>query len=83
MLAGKTNSYHIENFELTAIQPDWKQVAIDVAKAALKLYRDKHRRKTHFRHPKQRNGNNTKKSWKAFRKREVKMLKAFLEKFDD
>jgi hypothetical protein len=82
MVKGKTNSHHIENFDLTDIQPDWIQGGVDIAKATIEFYKDKKWRKSHFRHPSQYNGFKDKKSWKKFRKKQIAFFEAFLEKFD-
>lgn len=50
MINRKTNSLHIENFDLTKVQPDWIQGAIEIAKYTIGYYNDPKRYKTHVYH---------------------------------
>jgi len=52
ILNGKTNSPHIENFDLE-LQPDWLAGCVDVAQAALDYYRDDQRCAENSHHPNQ------------------------------
>ena len=51
MLNGRTNSPHIDNFELTYIQPDILAGAIEIARYALNFYRNPDNHKHCYRHP--------------------------------
>lgn len=51
MLNGRTNSLHIDNFDLTMVKQDWIDGAIDVAKASLEYYMDDEKSKNHIYHP--------------------------------
>ena len=51
MINKKTNSCHIDNFELTTIQPDWIKGAIEVSEESLKFYKDSELLKHCYYHP--------------------------------
>lgn len=51
MLNGRTNSPHIDNFELVYIKPDWIQGAIDIAEYAFDYYSDPEKYCHHYQHP--------------------------------
>jgi hypothetical protein len=50
MVNKRTNSLHIENFDLFKIQPDWIQGAIEIAKYAIGYYNNPKRYKSHVYH---------------------------------
>jgi hypothetical protein len=51
MVNKRTNSPHIENFDLTFVLEDWIQGAIEVAKAALAYYNDEAQYSNNYYHP--------------------------------
>lgn len=51
MINKRTDSPHIKNFDLTFIQPDWIEGAIEVSKWALGFYKDPNRNKFSHCHP--------------------------------
>jgi predicted RNA-binding protein with PUA-like domain len=51
-MEGRTNSLHVENFELKP-KPDWLAGAIEIAKFAAEYYADDEAVKSHFYHPDQ------------------------------
>jgi hypothetical protein len=78
---GKTNSLHIDNFELKKIQPDWLVGAIDIVKASLAYYNDKKQYDSHIYCTDRTTGKRSK-HWAKYRKEQVDFLEKFLEKFD-
>jgi hypothetical protein len=52
IMKGKTNSLHVENFDLKPL-PDWLSGAIEVAEYAVAYYGDDKAVEQHFYHPKQ------------------------------
>lgn len=55
MIAGKTNSCHIDNFNLPNIQQDWLEGAIKIVKEAKRHYEDPERAKFDFYYPSEKN----------------------------
>lgn len=53
MVKRKTNSLHIDNFELKEIMPDWIQGGIEIARYTLDYYRDDEKVKASLYHPSQ------------------------------
>lgn len=51
MINKRTNSLHIENFDLAYVKEDWIQGAIDVATATLEYYNDESRYSNNSYHP--------------------------------
>jgi hypothetical protein len=84
MLAGRTNSPHIENFDLINIQPDWIQGAVDVVRSAAAYYNNPEQYKSHTYYGYYcREGVATydPKKWETFHKSQIEILERFLEKF--
>jgi hypothetical protein len=51
MINKKTNSPHIENFELTSIRPDWIKGAVDISRYCLAWYKNKNNHKNDYYYP--------------------------------
>lgn len=72
MINGRTNSFHIENFDLVNIQQDWIDGATEIVKYAMAFYEDAERCKACSYHPDSPSMASTKRDFsanpKAFRK---------------
>ena len=78
IMEGRTNSFHIANFDLTA-QPDWLQGAIEIAEFALGYFKDDERIIFHCYYPK---NDDEKEHWEKFRKKQIEFYTSFLAKFN-
>jgi hypothetical protein len=78
MIEGKTNSLHIDNFEIKSFKSDWIKGAVDIAKEAVAYYNgplSQHKNHCYY-------SANEPERWNKFCQEQIKILTKFIKKFE-